>query len=57
MCCDLFILYIHFYAVCYLCVKCTSHLTEKEKKKRFSVTGGTEEIARLLLARGDQYPD
>ena len=30
MCCDLFILYIHFHVVCYLCVKFTSHLIEKK---------------------------
>ena len=32
MCCGLFILNFHFYVVCYLCVKCKSHLIEKKKK-------------------------
>ena len=36
MCCNLFILYFHFYVACYLCVKCTSHLIEKKKKILFS---------------------
>ena len=41
MCCDLFRLYIHFYVICYLCVKCTSHLIKKTSEQDQYLTRGT----------------
>ena len=46
MCCGLFILNFHFYVVCYLCIKCKSHLIEKKKpENNRNYTSGCQGIS------------